>query len=130
MYRVYLRHSNQAVSEPFETNDPEEARAEFTRLINKTEYDGLKIGVALTRNGRNAAFHRFDAPAGTTKNWRCRTDEIELTNPPGRPNRGVLRKNISIAPELWDEAIEIGGGNASAGIAIAIKSFKLNRGSK
>ncbi|EDU8875910.1 hypothetical protein MQY53_001612 [Salmonella enterica subsp. enterica] len=108
----------------FRTVNPNEARERFAELVNSTEYDGQKIGVALTRNNQQIAFHRFDASEGNQHNWRGRLDKLNLPNPVGRPvTIGFVRKNISISPELWEQAQRIGNGNASAGISAAICAY-------
>ena len=124
MYRVYIRTFDQKVLDMLHTNQPDKARERFTELVNATEYDGQKIGVALTRNNQQVAFHRFDAAEGSQHNWRGRLDKLDLPNPVGRPvTIGFVRKNISISPERWAAAQKIGGGNASAGISAAIDAY-------
>lgn len=125
MYRVYIRTFDQKVLDMFHTRSAEEARARFAELVNSTEYDGQKVGVALTKNNQQIAFHRFDKDIGNPHNWRGRLDELKLSAPPGRPVIiGAVRKNISISPELWELAQKIGDGNASAGISMALRAFK------
>lgn len=131
MYRVYIRSFDQKVLDMFHTTSSDAARERFAELVNSTEYDGQKIGVALTRDNKQIAFHRFDAEEGTQHNWRGRTDEINLPRPVGRPTTvGGVRKNISISPECWEIAKKLGNGNASAGVSIALRAYLAAEGAE
>ncbi|ECB1778535.1 hypothetical protein EU837_01990 [Salmonella enterica subsp. enterica serovar Kibi] len=124
MYRVYIRSFDQTVLDMFRTTSPDAARARFVELVNSTEYDGQKVGAALTKNNQQIAFHRFDADEGHQHNWRGRLDTLNIPNPVGRPvTVGAVRKNITISPERWELAQKIGNGNASAGIAAALDAY-------
>ncbi|EKK8400184.1 hypothetical protein PPQ96_004736 [Salmonella enterica] len=126
MYRVYIRNFDQKVLKMFRTTSPVQARALFEELVNSIEYDGQKMGVALTRDNKQIAFHRFDKAQDHKDNWRGRLDELKISAGRGRPvTIGFVRKNISIAPELWEKAQQIGNGNASAGISAALSAWKV-----
>lgn len=125
MYRVYIRTFDQKVLDMYHTKSAADARERFAELVNSTEYDGKKIGAALTRNNQQVAFHRFDSEPGHVNYWRGRIDEIEIPNPVGRPAADVLRKNITISPEMWELARAIGQGNASAGISAALAAYDV-----
>ncbi|HBM3184920.1 TPA: hypothetical protein LVM22_001185 [Klebsiella oxytoca] len=126
MYRIYIRSFDQKVLDMHRTTSPDEARARFEELVNSTEYDGQKVGVALTKNNQQIAFHRFDKEPGHQHYWRGRVDELKISPGRGRPTTiGFVRKNISIAPELWEVAQKIGSGNASAGISAALAAYDV-----
>lgn len=128
MYRVYIRSYDQKVLDLYRTTSPEDARSRFVELVNSTQYEGQKVGVALTKNNLQIAFHRFDVDAQHQNNWRGRLDELNVPNPVGRPvTIGAVRKNITISPERWEMAQKIGNGNASAGIAAALDAYFSNQ---
>lgn len=124
MYKVYLRNERQQVSHQLSTNDQNEARQHFAKLVNMTELDGKKMGVAFTKNNKSLAFHRFDRQPGQVGYWRDKLDELNIPGPVGRPSNGTVKKLITITPEMWERAIEIGNGNASGGISEAIAAFE------
>ncbi|HBV2717472.1 TPA: hypothetical protein MDT29_000878 [Klebsiella pneumoniae] len=124
MYRIYIRNFDQQVLVMHRTTSPEEAKNRFEELVSSTEYDGQKVGVALTKDGKQIAFHRFDKAPGHPNYWRDRIDELKVSPGRGRPTTiGFVRKNISISPELWEVARTIGDGNASAGISAALAAY-------
>lgn len=136
MYRVYLRKHDQTVEDMFRTENPDEAQQRFADMVNSNHYNGLKMGVVLSYNSQEIAFHRFDRYPGQADYWRDNLDSIEMPVPEdidvevlkrraGRPVvYGAVRKNISISPEHWEKARRIGNGNASAGFARAVDEFE------
>lgn len=127
MYRVYIRtHDQKVLGDIYRTGSPSQAFERFAELVNSTEYDGQKVGVAFTKDNKQIAFHRYDRAPGQQHNWRGRLDELDVPGPGGRPKTiGAVRKNISIAPDLWERAQKIGGGNASAGISAALEAYPV-----
>ncbi|EBL2029109.1 hypothetical protein PX978_004614 [Escherichia coli] len=78
------------------------------------------------KGNKQIAFHRYDCAPGQQHNWRGKLEELDVPGPGGRPKTiGSVRKNISIAPELWKLAQKIGGGNASAGISAAQDAYPV-----
>lgn len=63
-YRVYLRWPGSRVSNKTVTESPALALAAFRELLNMHHLDGQEIGAALTMNGKQQYFHRFDAKPG------------------------------------------------------------------
>ena len=63
-YRVYLRWPGARVSDKTVTESPERALAAFRKLLNLREIRGEKVSLALTMNGKQQYFHRFDAKPG------------------------------------------------------------------
>lgn len=133
MFKIYLRDKSQQVHEKHMTEDRNEAAQFFEEMISRTELDGQLLAAVITYNSQQIAYHRFDRLSDQSHNWRGRVDEIEWpeTEParkPGRPRvYGGIRKNIMISQELWDRAIQIGNGNASAGIQKAVAEFALKK---
>lgn len=78
VFRVYLRDDKQRVARDSKTTTPDPAAAlvAFRALIERTDLDGQRVAAALTQDGRQLAFHRFDAPAGSPDNWRGRLHEL------------------------------------------------------
>lgn len=78
MYRVYLRDSQQQVTDKTTTGDPAAALAAFRTLTERTELDGTDMLAVLNRNGQPVAHHRFDGK-DPQKWWRGKTDGIDLS---------------------------------------------------
>ncbi|EFM2099357.1 hypothetical protein [Escherichia coli] len=126
MYCVYICTHDQKELDIFRTGSPSKAFEHFAKLVNSTEYDGQKLGVAFMKGNKQIAFHRYDCAPGQQHNWRGKLEELDVPGPGGRPKTiGSVRKNISIAPELWKLAQKIGGGNASAGISAAQDAYPV-----
>ncbi len=64
IYRVYLRWPGSRVSDKTVTPHPERALAAFRKLINLTALRGEKVSAALTCNGKQRYFHKFNANPG------------------------------------------------------------------
>lgn len=123
MFRAYLRTFDQQVSEKTNTKTREEALAAFAELVGRTELDGQKLAAVLTHNSQQLAFHRFDKAPGSADYWRGRLDEIEWPNSPvGAPRQmdGGKRVNVYLDSDSLARAAELGGGNVSEGIRIAL----------
>lgn len=129
MFKIYIRDKSQNVLESYKTDYRDLAARHFEDLISRSELDGQPLAVVLTFNSKQVACHRFDKQQGHQNYWRGRTHEIKWPEsiPPRRVGRptlyGAIRKNITISDELWAQARQIGGGNASRGIQKAIKSY-------
>lgn len=63
-YRVYLRWPGSRVSDKTVTESPVRALAAFRKLLNLRNLQGEKVSAALTMNGEQQYFHRFDAKPG------------------------------------------------------------------
>lgn len=125
MYRVYLRTFDQRVDLASKTNtrDSAVAVAAFAALVNRTDLDGQKIAAVLSHDGGQLAFHRFDRHPGQPDYWRGRLDDIDLPgNPVGAPRQldGGKRVNVYLDAASLARAAELGDGNVSEGIRIAL----------
>lgn len=81
-FRIYLRDSQQRVSEKTNTPDRVAALSAFTTLVNRSDLDGTAMLAALNYNGRPVAHHDFrqrpdGSPLYADKHWRGRTDQIQ-----------------------------------------------------
>lgn len=123
MYRIYLRDSAGNVSEKTNTTNPDAAAAAFTDLVNRADLDGQKLAVALTYHNRQLAFHRFDREPGQADYWRDRTDKIAWPTV-GRPSSDGRRTNIMLSDDDRATAEQLGGGNVSEGIRIALAAAR------
>lgn len=63
-YRVYLRWPAARVSDKTVTTSPERAIAAFRKLLILPGLRGEKVSAALTANGEQQYFHRFNAQPG------------------------------------------------------------------
>ena len=82
IYRVYLRDSQQRVSDKTSTGDRAAALAAFASLVGRTDLDGSTMLAVLNQNGRPVAHHDFrhrpdGAPHDTAKYWRGKLDGIQ-----------------------------------------------------
>lgn len=82
MYRIYLRDTQQRVSEKTITGDRAAALEAFTSLVNRTALDGTPMLAVLNQNGRPVAHHDFRLrPDGVAhdpaKYWRGKLDAIQ-----------------------------------------------------
>ena len=64
-YRVYLRWPGARVSDKTVTTSSVRALAAFRKLLNMTALRGEKVSAALTMNGKQKYFHRFNAKPGS-----------------------------------------------------------------
>jgi len=83
IYRVYLRDSEQRVSDKTITGDRAAALTAFTGLVNRTDLDGQPMLAVLNYNGKPVAHHDFRLrPDGVAhdaaKYWRGKIDAIRL----------------------------------------------------
>jgi hypothetical protein len=121
MYRVYLRAFDQQVSEKTNTPNQQAALDAFSEMVGRTELDGQKLAAVLTYQNRQLAFHRFDRQPGQSDYWRGRLDEIDLPQA-GRPETldGGKRVNVYLDAASLAKAAELGDGNVSEGIRLAL----------
>lgn len=121
MYRVYLRTFDQQVTEKTNTPNQQAALDAFAEMVNRTELDGQKLAAVLTYNNRQLAFHRFDREPGMVDYWRDKLAEIELPKV-GAPATldGGKRVNVYLDAASLAKAAELGGGNVSEGIRLAL----------
>ncbi|MDA8094895.1 MAG: hypothetical protein M0T84_13525 [Betaproteobacteria bacterium] len=59
-YRVYLRWPGSRVSEKTVTQSPLIAAAAFRELLAREDLRGSEAGLALTRDGKQVYYHRFE----------------------------------------------------------------------
>ena len=123
MYRIYLRDSAGNVSEKTNTTNPDAAAAAFTDLVNRADLDGQKLAASLTYNNKQLAFHRFDREPGQADYWRDRADKIAWPTV-GRPSSDGRRTNIMLSDDDRATAEQLGGGNVSEGIRIALATAR------
>ncbi len=76
-YRVYLRWPAGRVSDKTVTQSPERALAAFRKLIHLKELRGEKVGAALTQDGEQRYYCRFDAKPGE-RGYLPEDAELEL----------------------------------------------------
>lgn len=123
MYRVYLRDHTGRVPLDTKTNtrSPDAALTAFAGLVNRTDLDGQKLAAVLSYNNRQLAFHRFDRHPGDADYWRDKLDEIEMPQN-HRPAEldGGKRVNVYLDAPSLQRASELGNGNVSEGIRIAL----------
>jgi hypothetical protein len=99
------------------------AEKAFGNLINHDDLHGNPVEVLLMHEGVLVARHRCDAKRGDELNWRGRLDEITWPDTkPGRPNemKGGKRLNVYLDDASLKKAEELGGGNISLGIRMAL----------
>lgn len=122
VYRIYLRHSGQKVSDKSNTSNPQTALTAFEALVNRMDLDGQKLAAVLSYNNEQLAYHRFDRQPGDADYWRDRLQEIDMPRE-GRPLEMAdgKRRNVYIDDESWARAVDLGNGNASEGIRIALR---------
>jgi len=82
IFRVYLRDSQQRVSDKTTTGDRAVALAAFTSLVNRSDLDGQAVLAVLNQDGKPVAHHDFrDRPDGVppdpAKYWRGRLGDIK-----------------------------------------------------
>lgn len=58
-YRVYLRWPDQQTSDKTTTEDEVVAQTAFTRLTQREDLRGQKVGVAFSKDREQVAFHNF-----------------------------------------------------------------------
>lgn len=63
-YRVYLRWPGSRVSDKTVTTSPARALAAFRKLLKLPGLKGEKVSAALTVDGKQRYFHRFNAEPG------------------------------------------------------------------
>jgi hypothetical protein len=82
-FRIYLRDSQQRVTDKTVTGDPDAARAAFRALTERADLDGSGMLAVLNRDGRPVAHHLFatrqdGSPLDPAKWWRGRTADIDF----------------------------------------------------
>ena len=139
IFRVYLRDANQRVAEKTTTGDPTAAVSAFEALVNREDLDGQKMLAVITRDGQQLAHHNFQrrpdgSPLYPENYWRGRAWEIPLVSGSlkpemrasamlGRPSEmdGGKRRSVYLEDATWQSALDLGDGNASAGIRKALE---------
>lgn len=85
MYRIYLRDSQQRVSDKTTTGSPDAARAAFAELVDRADLDGQRMLAVLNRDGHPVAHHDFSRPAppaagsDASRWWRGRVNDIDMS---------------------------------------------------
>ncbi|MDR2872023.1 MAG: hypothetical protein LBV45_05805 [Xanthomonadaceae bacterium] len=77
-FRVYLRDSDQRVTNKTTTEDQSAALAAFATLVNRAELDGKLLLAVLNCDGRPVAHHDFSG-RDPEKSWRGRLDKINFS---------------------------------------------------
>lgn len=124
MFRIYLRDQNQQVSEKTNTGDPQAAISAFSAFINRTDLDGQRLMVVMTKNGSNVAHHKFNAREDDREfYWRGRITQLPIYPEAGRPSEleGGKRVQVYLDAESLKTAARLGNGNVSEGIRLALK---------
>lgn len=124
MYRVYLLTFDQQVTEKTNTPNQQTALDAFAELVSRNELDGRELAAVLTYQKRQLAFHRFDRNPGDSDYWRDKLDQIEWPEV-GRPAKlaGGKRVNVYLDASSLTRAAELGSGNVSEGIRIALAAL-------
>jgi hypothetical protein len=128
-YRIYLRSPDQKVSDKTATGDPAAALAAFDALVNRCDLDGTPMLAVLNADGKPIAHHDFrlrqdGSPHDPAKYWRGRTGELDVgPGKAGRPTEmeGGKRVNVYLDEASLQRAAELGNGNVSEGIRIALQ---------
>lgn len=86
IFRVYLRDSQQRVSDKTTTGDRAVALAAFGGLVARTDLDGQTVLAVLNQDGKPVAHHDFrgrpdGVPPDPAKYWRGRLDKIKWRSP-------------------------------------------------
>lgn len=125
MYRAYIRTFDGKVSDKTNTPNQQAALDAFAELVNRAELDGQKLAAVLSYNNRQLAFHRFDRHPGDADYWRDKLDAI-LWPEAGRPAEldGGKRVNVYLDAPSMERAADLGKGNVSEGIRIALQGTK------
>lgn len=124
MFRIYLRDQNQQVSEKTNTGDPQAAIAAFEALVNRTDLDGHRVMVVITKNGSPVAHHKFNAREDDREfYWRGRIAQLPIYPEAGRPAEleGGKRVQVYLDAESLAIAAKLGNSNVSDGIRKALK---------
>lgn len=124
-YRAYLRTFDGNVPADTKTVTPDASAAlnAFAALVNRTDLDGRKLAAVLSRDNRQAAFHRFDRSPGDADYWRDKLDQIEIEpRPAHRPvSIDARRVNVTLDDATIEQAKALGAGNLSAGLREAVR---------
>lgn len=84
-FRIYLRDSQQRVTDKTVTGSPSAALAAFAELVGRTDLDGQHMLAVLNRDGQPVAHHDFSKPeppaAGSdaARWWRGRVEKVDLS---------------------------------------------------
>lgn len=82
-YQVYLRDTDQLVTQKTITTDPSIASEAFAVLVNRSDLDGKPILAVLNKDGKLVAQHDFrfnqdGKPRNPSNHWRGRLEKIRL----------------------------------------------------
>ncbi|MFD2404947.1 hypothetical protein [Azorhizophilus paspali] len=77
VYRAYLRHPGQRVTDKTVTESRDVALAAFAELVGRTDLDGQPLAAVISCDNRQLAYHRFDREPGRPDYWRGRLEEIQ-----------------------------------------------------
>lgn len=137
LFRTYLCDLNgQAKKSKSTTDDPVAARAAFSTLVDRTEFDGLEMKAVLLLDKTLLATHQFNAPPHRADFWRDRIDEIAWPLPedlerkakkPGRPIEMLGGKPVNVYLDVarLEKARTLGDGNVSVGIRYALDATPM-----
>ncbi|QNM94883.1 hypothetical protein [Chitinimonas koreensis] len=114
MFRVYLRHPDQSVSDKTNTSDPAVAQAAYDALLDRAELIGSPILAVMNQDGKPVAHHRFD---GKGSHGGARPGG-------GRPSIGDVRRNVTLPQDVEDYLRDLGDGGLSAGIIKAVRRLQ------
>jgi hypothetical protein len=123
MFRVYLKALGRRATNTVRTTDPDAAKAAFAELVNRSDLDGTDTVAMITRHAIPIARHDFKAVSGNENYWRGRVVDLNIRSEQGRPPeiQDAKRVNIYLDPTSIKRAKEIGKGNISDGIRVALK---------
>ena len=123
MFRVYLKALGRRATNTVRTTSIDDAKAAFAELVNRTDLDGTDTVAMITRHAIPVAQHKFNSAPGDKEYWRGRVVDLKLRAEQGRPQEitDAKRVNIYLDPDSIARAKELGKGNISDGIRIALK---------
>ncbi|MGA8054070.1 MAG: hypothetical protein WCA12_09465 [Burkholderiales bacterium] len=65
-FRVYLRWPGQRVSDKTVTENRTVAELAYRELLARADLVGKSVAAALTKDGKQLAYHQFDGPEGSS----------------------------------------------------------------